>query len=126
MPNGGKRPGSGRKKGVPNKVTAQIKAAAQEHGVAALKELVRIMKKGTSEAARIAACKEILDRGYGKAPQAIVGGGDDDKPAFPTEIQFKIVSPTIDRPPSETREEWVARRKRELEGVTRPFSSKSN
>ena len=94
MPNGGKRPGSGRKKGVPNKVTAQIKAAAQQQGVAALEELVRIATKGKSEAARIAACKEILDRGYGKAPQAIIGGDDDDNPVFPTEVQIKIVNPS--------------------------------
>ena len=37
-------------KGVPNKVTAEVKAIAQEHGPEAFKRLVKIIKSGTSEA----------------------------------------------------------------------------
>ncbi len=74
---GGKRSGSGRQKGVPNKATSDIKAAAQKHGPAMIAELVRIATNAESEAARVAACKEVLDRAYGKAPQALtVDPGD--------------------------------------------------
>lgn len=74
---GGRRQGSGRQKGTPNKVTADIKAAAQKHGQAMLDELVRLATNAESEAARVAACKEVLDRAYGKAPQALtVDPGD--------------------------------------------------
>lgn len=82
MPRGsapGERRG-GRQKGVPNKATAEIKALAQEHGPAAIKTLVSIMKATKQPpAARVAAAKELLDRGYGKAAQPIEGG-DPDKP----------------------------------------------
>lgn len=70
---GGRRAGSGRKKGSPNKSTAEIKAHAREHGAAAIERLAHLMMNAESEAAQVAAAKEILDRAYGKAPQAITG-----------------------------------------------------
>lgn len=69
----------GRVAGTPNKATAEIKAIAQKHGPAAIKEAVRIMTKSESDQARMAAIKELLDRGYGKAAQP-VGGGDGTEP----------------------------------------------
>lgn len=59
----------GRQRGTPNKVTAEIKAAARKHGEAAIKHLAKLMTTAESEAAQVAACKEILDRAYGKAHQ---------------------------------------------------------
>jgi hypothetical protein len=76
MPWGGKQPGAGRPKGVPNKATAEIKALAQKHTPAAMKELARIMLNSESDAARVAAIKEMFDRGYGRPAQAIVGGDE--------------------------------------------------
>ncbi len=70
---GGKREGAGRKKGIPNKATAEIKELAQQYAPAAVKELGRLMIEAESEAARVSAIKEILDRAYGKAPQALTG-----------------------------------------------------
>jgi hypothetical protein len=70
---GGRRPGSGRKKGTPNKVTAEIKELAQNYGPEAIAELARLATKAESEAARVAAIKELLDRGYGRAVQPIEG-----------------------------------------------------
>ena len=61
----------GRVAGTPNKITADIKALAGQYGLPALKELARIAAKGKAEATRVAACKEILDRAYGKAPQYV-------------------------------------------------------
>lgn len=71
-PKGHKKSG-GRKKGASNKATKEIKDLAQVYAPAALKELARLMLEAESEAARVAAIKEILDRAYGKSPQAIVG-----------------------------------------------------
>lgn len=92
---GGARPRAGRKRGVPNKVTVEIRAIARLHGEAAVKELVRLMTKSKSEMARIAAAKEILDRGYVKATQPL--SGDPDQPsAFPDKIEIVVVKPTVD------------------------------
>ena len=64
--------GKGRKKGVPNKATADLKAIAQVHGPDAIRTLAEIMgNKSSPEASRIAAAKELIDRGYGRAVQAI-------------------------------------------------------
>lgn len=65
----------GRVKGVPNKATRDIKALAQKHTPEALKTLVSIMKASDSDAARVAASKELLDRAYGKPAQAVTGEG---------------------------------------------------
>ena len=62
----------GRQKGTPNKATTEIKALAQKHGKKAIEKLVKLMDS-TDERIRIAAIKELLDRGYGKAPQVFTG-----------------------------------------------------
>lgn len=65
---GGKRPGSGRKVGSPNKVTSEIRALAGEHADEAIRTLVDLMSRNeTPAAARISAAKELLERGYGKS-----------------------------------------------------------
>ena len=70
----GKKTG-GRQPGSLNKVTAEIKELAGEHGPTALKELVRLATKAKTETTRVSACKEILDRAYGKAPQSLEHSG---------------------------------------------------
>lgn len=79
----GSQPGErrgGRQKGTPNKATADVKALAQKHAPAAITELARLATKAESEAARVSAIKELLDRAYGKSKQPLVGGHDDDTP----------------------------------------------
>ncbi|HHH7389271.1 TPA: hypothetical protein ACP2SZ_005362, partial [Escherichia coli] len=72
MAAGGKREGAGRPKGRRNKVTADIKEIAQSFGEEAITQLVEIMRDGDApHAARVAATKEILDRGYGKPQQSV-------------------------------------------------------
>jgi hypothetical protein len=66
---------AGRPKGARNKVTAEIKSIAQKHGPAAIKKLATLMEKAESEQAQVAAAKELLDRGYGKATQSLEHGG---------------------------------------------------
>lgn len=71
----GSKPGErrgGRKAGTPNKVTADVRAAAQKYGPKALKVLAKIMECDKQPAAaRVSAAKEILDRAYGKSPQPV-------------------------------------------------------
>lgn len=90
---GGKRTGSGRKKGVPNKATAEIKALAQVHGARMIAELARLATKAESEQARVAAIRELLDRGYGKATQPLSGPEDPDDAMTVEAIEIRIVDP---------------------------------
>lgn len=76
MAAGGKRAGAGRPAGRRNKVTADIKELAQSYGEEAIKSLVEIVRDGEApHAARVSAVKELLDRGYGKAKQALEHSG---------------------------------------------------
>jgi hypothetical protein len=86
---GGKRPGAGRKpKGYVkpsalsdlNRAAAidtappdEIDGLAQGHARDVMSALVKVLTHGRSEAAKISAAKEILDRGYGK-PTVDIGG----------------------------------------------------
>jgi hypothetical protein len=65
------RKGRGRPKGAKNKISFDIRIACQKHGEMAIKELSRLARESSNEATRVAAIKELLDRGYGKAPQTI-------------------------------------------------------
>ena len=72
----GAKPGErrgGRKKGTPNKATADIKAIAQKYTAEAVRTLAKLMRDSESDAARVGAIKEILDRGHGKSAQAMTG-----------------------------------------------------
>ena len=113
MPRGSK-PGErrgGRHKGIANKATGEVKALARKWGpeaitmAAEMAGLVPGKKAAQSEAARLAAIGMILDRGYGKPTQTIAG--DENNP-------LRVMMATVDRPPDETREQWLARRAREL------------
>ena len=73
-PKGQPRTG-GRQKGTPNKATAELRDIARQYTAEAVETLVKIMLKGEAEAARIAAARELLDRGHGKATQVIAGEG---------------------------------------------------
>ena len=68
----GKKTG-GRRAGTPNKATAEIKTLAREHGAAMIAQLVRLASEAETDAAKVAAAKEVLDRGYGKSAQAAEG-----------------------------------------------------
>ena len=67
----------GRVAGTPNKATAEIKALAGMHAEAAIAELARLATGAESEAARVAAIKELLDRAFGKAAQGVTIGTED-------------------------------------------------
>lgn len=66
----------GRVAGTPNKATADIKAAAAVHGPRMLQVLADIADDDAQPTpARVAAAVALLDRGFGKPAQAIVGPG---------------------------------------------------
>jgi hypothetical protein len=59
----------GRVRGTRNKSTDEIKALAQEHGPKALERLIWLAEHADNQATQVSACREILDRGYGKPIQ---------------------------------------------------------
>lgn len=88
--------GQGRKKGVPNKNTQEIKALARTYGPDAVKRLAMLagLLEGPgaeSEATHVAAIKELLDRGYGKATQIIAG--DEDEAPVQVSMRVNFVRP---------------------------------
>lgn len=97
MSRGGKRQGAGRKPGSINKATHEIKEAAREYSADALKRLVHLMSKAQSESAQVAACKEILDRAWGKSTQVL--GGDADNPIETLQrVEIHVVDSESERP----------------------------
>ncbi len=59
---------------MPKKVT-EIRSLARSHTRTAINVLAGIMRsKDATAAARVTAANAILDRGWGKAPQALVNG----------------------------------------------------
>jgi hypothetical protein len=91
MPRGsapGERRG-GRQKGTPNKAT--LEEAARQYAPAALERLAHLSRHAESEAAQVAACREILDRAYGKPTQPV--SGDADAPQLLPVINVTIAGP---------------------------------
>jgi hypothetical protein len=67
----------GRKAGVPNKATAAIKALAEPYSGDAIQTLAGIMLDAKApHAARIAAARELIDRGHGKAKEIVAIEGN--------------------------------------------------
>ena len=95
------------------KVLAEIRALARSYTPDAIEELARLATKGRSEMARIAASRELLDRGYGKSTQYIA---DREEPKTDL-IQIVFVKPDPhheDLPPLPAAPEapWYARMSR--------------
>jgi hypothetical protein len=55
------------------KVLQEVRELARSHCPAAIEELARMALNSKSEALRLAAIRELLDRGYGKVAPAIEG-----------------------------------------------------
>lgn len=106
MASRGSEPGErrgGRKAGVPNKSTAVLKDVAAAFTVEAVAILADIARSPKSPAAaRVAACRELLDRGHGRAPQSFTA----DMPqlaAVAAALERKVIhelhpGPTQDKP----------------------------
>ncbi len=70
-PSGGCRPGAGRPKGVPNVITRPLKEIAAQLGPDAIQEVQRLMNESTNDVVRLAAARELLDRGVGRPAQSV-------------------------------------------------------
>ena len=69
----------GRRAGVPNRATAEVKALAGEFTGAAVATLAEIMmSREAPPAARVSAASALLDRGHGKPTQTLAGPGGRD------------------------------------------------
>jgi hypothetical protein len=69
---GAGRKSTGRPKGVLNKATATIKSLAEPYSAEAIETYVGIMRDTQApHAARIAAARELIDRGHGKAKESL-------------------------------------------------------
>jgi hypothetical protein len=63
------------------KSLTEIKSLARQHTGRAIAVLAAIMdQEKAPPAARVAAANSLMDRGWGKAAQAITGGDEDDNP----------------------------------------------
>ena len=71
----------GRRKGTPNKATAEIKAAFRKHGDELVDALLALTKSD-DERVRLGAITAALDRGWGKPAQALQIKGDPDSPVI--------------------------------------------
>jgi hypothetical protein len=96
MPRGGKRPGSGRKKGGTNKITSDVKQAILEafNALGGVEYLCAVAREDPK-----AFCALL-----GKLIPVKVAGDAEDPP---------VLRMAIDAPPDETREQWLARTARE-------------
>ena len=61
-------------------IVGELRELARAHAPEAIAELARLAKDAKSETARIAAIKELLDRGYGKPTQFVAA--ENDEPAL--------------------------------------------
>lgn len=59
----------------------------------AINELARLAREAESDAAKVAAIKELLDRGYGKAAQPIDGDGQGGPINHAHEVVVTVIDP---------------------------------
>ncbi len=68
-------PGTSGNPGGRPRVIVEVRDLARQHGPEIVRALVAIARKGRSESARVAACREILDRAYGRTSPTDEGNG---------------------------------------------------
>ncbi len=74
---------SGNPGGRPKEV-AEVRELAKKHGPAAIKRLAKLMTS-ENERTAVAACEAVLNRGYGRPPQSVTLGGEEDGPPIQLE-----------------------------------------
>ena len=65
------KPGQSGNPGGRPKVVAEVQELARQHAPAAIAELGRLALKARNETTRVAAIRELLDRGFGKPRQGL-------------------------------------------------------
>ena len=74
------------------KGAGEVKSTAREYTQESIERLVHWMRSDDARAS-VPASNALLDRGWGKPAQAIIGGDDDDKPIKYERIERVIVDP---------------------------------
>lgn len=74
------KPGQSANPGGRSKLEKDVRDLAREHSIAAINRLVYLMDNAQSERTQAAAAEALLDRAWGRPPQAIIGGGEGDSP----------------------------------------------
>jgi hypothetical protein len=74
-PRGGGKTG-GRTAGVPNRITRDVKALAQDYTERAIQVLAEIMETSAHDACRVVAARELLDRAWGRPVQPLANDRD--------------------------------------------------
>lgn len=105
MPRGGARTGAGRKPGQSTKLNEEARRAAAEGGIMPLDYLLTILRNEGNDT------KTRFDAAVAAAPYVHAKLSSVEQ-KHSGEIGMK--GDPVDRPPRETREEWLERRKREL------------
>ena len=86
----------GRQKGTPNKITADLKKLAGIHGPEAVTAILQLARSAENEQTRLAAWRELLDRGYGKPAQYNeIGGGAPLTLIVETGVPHRAIDPPI-------------------------------
>jgi hypothetical protein len=84
------KPGQSGNPGGRPAVSAEVRALARERTPEAMKVLTEIMKDAKAPAAaRVAACRELLDRGYGRAESSVHAKIETSEP----KPDFSVLSP---------------------------------
>jgi hypothetical protein len=104
MARGGKRAGAGRKVGPANKRTREIAEQAVAEGITPLEVMIQPMRAHLAQGQLDKAAAVAKDAAPYMHPRlnAVAHGGG-----------MSITHRPVDAPPKETREEWLARRRRE-------------
>lgn len=84
-------PGQSGNPGGRPKENAEVKELARSHGVEAITRLVELMRGEDVKTAK-AAADSLLDRGFGKPAQAIIGDSNED-PIMLSMIQRSVIRP---------------------------------
>lgn len=96
---GGARPGAGRPKGIPNKVTRPLRELAAQYSEDSLHTLIWLRDHAESEQVRFAAAREVLDRACGKPRQEISVEDNQIRVIIARDGSGSTdITPTLDRP----------------------------
>jgi hypothetical protein len=90
------KPGQSGNPGGRPKTIAEVRDLARAKTAEAIEALAHIATAGESEAARVSAAVALLDRGWGKAPQAITGEGGEGPVLADIRVTFVRPAPKAD------------------------------
>jgi hypothetical protein len=73
------------------KEDAAVKELAKQYTPLAIETIVHLCEHGKAESTRLAAAIALLDRGWGRPAQSIIGGDEDDPPIRVQKIERVLI-----------------------------------